>query len=360
MSLVCPWNCSVCCVDAVHVTKKKSKILLESEGLSNTDYIGDSGNSIYDQAQKFMQIHKSECTYEGKLKVLNNLRGINFHIEFSGGDPLVSSENLKVIEQASRIFGRENIEVVSTGAGLGLVNPEYLAKYVHMIKFTYDSAEADMTETVRPAYYNSSNLSKIKKFKETNMKVRALIPITGENTQESAIRKIYENLRRAEVDEIKLMRLFPVGRGMNTKAEMPSKDDYLRAINLFQRIENEYDSGPKVGLQCALKGLTDTSGENPCDLYSGSLGIMHDGTLLTSAWAMGPTGKPLNDAFVLGNLIETPVTELLESSKGKEYSKRLNENFGHCKIFSYLNSKKENSLDRIFDATDPLYKIAIN
>jgi len=71
---------------------------------------------------------------------------------------------------------------------------------------------------------------------------------------------------------------------------------------------------------------------------------------------MGSKGEPLDEVFVLGSLVDNPISELLNSEKGQYYQRRLDENFGHCKIFAYLNSKKENPFDRLFDRTDPFYR----
>jgi hypothetical protein len=86
-----------------------------------------------------------------------------------------------------------------------------------------------------------------------------------------------------------------------------------------------------------------------------SFGLMANGTLLSSPWAVNGIGQPLHEAWVLGNLAETNLRDILNSPKAKEYQRRLDENFGHCKIFAFLNSKLDRPLDRIFDKTDPLY-----
>jgi hypothetical protein len=151
------------------------------------------------------------------------------------------------------------------------------------------------------------------------------------------------------------MRLFAVGRGIFDPALVPSPDQYRKAINVLREMETQYRL-PVLRLQCALKhfdGLAND--ENPCDLVRESFGLMADGTLLASPWAVGGEGGPLDETFVLGNLARTPLREILDSTRVREYENRQDENFGHCKIQAFLASKKKNSFDRIFDRTDPLY-----
>jgi hypothetical protein len=61
---------------------------------------------------------------------------------------------------------------------------------------------------------------------------------------------------------------------------------------------------------------------------------------------------------VIGNLAETRLSQLLATEKAQAYQRRLDENFGHCKIFTFFQSTKSNPVDRIFDRADPLGLLA--
>ena len=104
----------------------------------------------------------------------------------------------------------------------------------------------------------------------------------------------------------------------------------------------------------------DTAAEqvNPCDFVRESFGLTPRGVLLASPWAINATGKPIDDAFVLGSLLDTPLSQLLASDRVKEIRSRANENFGHCKIFAWQFSERTDSFERLFDAADPLYASA--
>ncbi len=141
MSLVCPWDCSICCVDAVHVTNQNGLIHLRSEGLKKTDTIPFSNNhkTIYDQAMSFRQRQGLELDFKGKIRVLDNLDGFLPKIDFSGGDPLAASENLEIMKIASNRFGRQQITLTATGAGLARYDTTEIASLIGELNFTYDS-----------------------------------------------------------------------------------------------------------------------------------------------------------------------------------------------------------------------------
>lgn len=356
MTLVCPWDCGVCCVDAVHVTRKNGLIQVRTAGFSNTEVMPDiSGEgTIFDQALKVRQKQGLELDLSGKRRVLDHLEGFTAKVDFSGGDVLVVAENYKLLQEASERLGRDQITLTATGAGLARYKVPDIAPYIGELNFTYDSVSPEGNET-RPAGYAIGNLRKAALFAKSGVRTRAECPLSNQNIEEEMLRQLYLDVHHAGVQKLLLMRLFPVGRGMLLASDIPTPDQYRFAISILRDMEAKYRS-PVVKLQCALKFFDEYKGTaNPCDLLSESFGLMADGTLLSSPWAVNSHGQPLDDAWVLGNLAETSLQDILNSPKAIEYRRRLDENFGHCKIHSFLNSERTNPLDRIFDKTDPLY-----
>ncbi len=356
MTLVCPWDCKVCCVDAVHVTRKNGHVRVMSEGLSNTQLITVNPNigTIFDQALEFRQEHGLELNLAGKRKVIDHLEGFQAKIDFSGGDVLVVAENYKVLQEASERLGRDQITLTATGAGLSRYNVADVAPYIGELNFTYDNISPEGNET-RPAGYATGNLRKASLFANAGVRTRAECPLSRENVDEDTLRQIYLDVHHAGVHKLLLMRLFPVGRGMLRSSAIPTAEEYKRAISIFRDMEAKYGY-PILKLQCALKFFDEYKGTvNPCDVVSESYGLMADGTLLSSPWSVNSIGQPLDTAWVLGNLAQNSLRDILDSPKAKEYYQRRNENFGHCKIHAFLNSKRNRPLDRIFDKADPLY-----
>ncbi|MBI4154458.1 hypothetical protein HY498_00015 [Candidatus Woesearchaeota archaeon] len=355
MSLVCPWDCKICCVDAVHVTSRSDQFTIVANNLKDVGVFNrNSNDSIYNQATKIRQEERLELKFEQKIKVIDNLKDYKVKINFSGGDPLVVDENLEVMKYANTFFGKENIQISTTGAGLTKCDPVEIAKFIGKLKFSYDSSDGVYNPN-RPIGYNNSNLKKAHMFSKEGIFTVAEIPLSIRNTNSENIELIYQNLNKGAINQALLMRLFPVGRGIGKATEIPSPSLYLNAIETFEELARKYGK-PKLGLQCALKHLKGNNEENPCDLFRESFAITPDGLLLTSAWAYGLNGKPLDDAFVLGNISEQRIDDILISEKAKYYQEHLDDNFGHCKIFAFLNSVRRNLIDRVFDKTDPLYR----
>jgi hypothetical protein len=149
------------------------------------------------------------------------------------------------------------------------------------------------------------------------------------------------------------MRTFPVGRGIKyLEKNSLNKKDICEAINSF--MEAEKTGKTKIRLQCALKHLFDSkTNENPCDMMHESFSINFRGELLLSAWANNEKGLPLSDEFVLGSIFDMSFREISETKKFRELEKRMDENLGHCKIFSFMSSGKDR--DSLFKKSDPLY-----
>ncbi|MDD2136768.1 radical SAM/SPASM domain-containing protein [Pseudomonas kurunegalensis] len=365
ISLICPWDCDFCCTDAVHITTNNRDIIAREHSLSSTTLIEKSTESEfrrrypgikptkYDLALIARQSAGKELSFDQKIAILKNLSGRRLKIDFAGGDPLACYENYLVIKKASEIFGKESISITSTGTFIKRYGAEKLANIIGEFEFTYDEPSRTPQHS-RPSGYNSSNLKFAELFSALGVRTKAQLPIHLGNLSDSKTKEIYLDLCKAGVDELLLMRTFPVGRGESYLNRNPiSRSQIVECISNFKEIEDK--SKTSIRLQCALKFLSNERPErNPCDLMHESFGINFMGDLLLSAWANNNKGLPLSNDFILGNLCKQSFEEISLTDKFQRYKKRLDENFGHCKIFSYIHSdlKTENAL---FELTDPLF-----
>ncbi len=353
MTLVCPYDCAVCCVDAVHVQRRAGRIELRSEAGSRSIARDPSAGSIFEQAGRFRQRQGLELALARKLRILDHLEGFSPRLDFSGGDVLVMAENLEVIREAARRFGRDAITVTATGAGVSKASMAALPAIVGHFNFTFDGTGDSAGN--RPRGYASSNLRAGKRLAAAGVAVRAELPLTRANATMGELTRIYETLRENEVDQILTMRLFPVGRGAGRLDQVPTPREYLAAIACLRELELRHGR-PKVRLQCALRHLEASSGvENPCNAVTESFGIGPDGTLLRSAWAIDRRGKPLDPSWILGNVAERPLKHILATDRVHEMRERADENFGHCKVFAFLNGTSRDPAERFYERADPLH-----
>ncbi|RMF55600.1 hypothetical protein D6745_01655 [Candidatus Woesearchaeota archaeon] len=349
---LCAWDCGFCCTDSYHVSSVDRATRIRLGGLEKTIETTNNGN-VFESALRKLQELGLELTLKDKLTILENLLPFNCEIDFSGGDPLLNHENLEVIRRASQYFGRGNISITPTGAGLSRVDPSKLCDIIGKLDFTYDNTNGK-NQNNRPAGYNTSNLRKAKLFTQLGVKTKAQTPLYRENMNPDIIRSIYLDLHEARIPELLLLRTFPVGRGIKNNITLPTLEEYVSAIHEYKQLEKKYGI-PKVRLQCALKHLFPNKNKgNPCDSVRSSLGITSLGIVLASPWAYNHIGQPLDEQFVLGDLKKEDIKTIYFGEKAQRIMARADENFGHCKVFAFLNANP-GSPDALFQKKDYLY-----
>jgi MoaA/NifB/PqqE/SkfB family radical SAM enzyme len=312
---ICGWDCEFCCVDATHVKRTNSNIIIRTHCLSKIHNLKfERSMDTYELANKFLIKKGMELSLFEKLMVLNNI-DLNSEIDFSGGDPLLLKDNLTIIEKASNKFGKEKISITATGIGFSRIDPDLLINIVGNIDFTYDSID-NKDVPFRPDSYNASNLKKVSLFKKRGFNITAQIPLSLENISPKAIENIYMNLHENGIDNILLMKIFPVGRGSNMKLPLPSINDYKIAIDTLKSLENIYKY-PAVKIQTALQKLLDNNSPFDLDFSSSHLVITQRGILSSSPWALNKFGEPL-PAYIIGDLKKESLSNLFNITLKKE------------------------------------------
>jgi len=361
MTPVCPHDCPLCCVDAAHVTKRGKEVIIRVDGLATEHRVprGDTSKSIFDVAAETLQKLGRELTLDQKLTILSHIDIDGVRLDISGGDPLVVSDNVAILKAASAKLGRQNVTLTATGSGLVGIDLVELAPLVGEFNFTYDSASIDDVAD-RPDAYASANLAVGRKLAALGSVTRAEFPITRDTSDPNHIRRLYTNLHKAGISKLLLMRLFPSGRGATVEAKTLNGREYMAAIAQLRALEKEFGA-PKVKLQCALRHIESsgagipTNAPNPCDMVRESFGLTPLGMLLASPWAINARGWPSDPDFVLGSLLDEPLSKILASEKVARMRARANDNYGHCKVIAERFSTLPTASQRMHDKADPLY-----
>jgi len=308
---ICAWDCEFCCIDAYHVCKKNKNVLLRTKCLTHEhSFIADKGMDIFEAAKGHLIKNKMELSLAQKLNVLENIN-MNAEIDFSGGDPLLLKDNIIIIENASKKFGKENVHITATGIGFSRIDPTFLSKIASRIDFTFDAPNfAD--QPYRPKNYNSSNLKKVSALKKTGINIMAQIPLTNENIAPSIVERIYMNLHSNGIDKLLLMKFNSVGRGAVINIIQPNDVSIRKAIDKFKSLEAIYKY-PIVKIQTALMmSLEDNMNKNH-NFASLHYAITPMGLLSSSPWAFNKFGEPLSD-YILGDLSKTKVSSVLNTN----------------------------------------------
>ncbi|MEK6927309.1 MAG: hypothetical protein AABX11_02655 [Nanoarchaeota archaeon] len=246
---------------------------------------------------------------------MENLEGFDVRINFSGGDPLVVKENMRIIRRATQYFGKDNLSISTTGYGLSFYDPSSIIPFVGRVKTTFD-APSDVEVPYRPNGYNKSNLVQGKRYARAGAYVVVEIPISRFNHNPNLIENMYSELHEAGISEAYIMKSFPVGRWVKGSNQILADNEYTKAIEIYRRLEKKFVS-PKLSIQYALQDeLVSTSLEKY--IYRGSFGITPKGLLLTNAWALKNCGDPLGDEFVLGDMRSNRLEEILKSQRARD------------------------------------------
>ena len=349
---ICGYDCQCCCVNAQHVRRHGDSIAIRCPASGEVETIGfrrDAG-SAFAQAAQHLQATGRELDWAGRMRVFDNLSGYRAKLDITGGDCLLDPRTLALVREASRRLGKSQVTLTATG--MGRCDPADLRDHVGEINITIDHPQSVASMDDRPAGYSKANIHWAGECVRAGLRVRAECPLTTANCDEKTIEQIYQDIRDAGVQTFLLMRLFTVGRGTRLPHSVPSPDQYKAAITTARHLERELH-GPRVKVQCALRSLEHPYAlANHCDAVTKSFGLMADGTLLASPWALDVYGSPLGDEWVLGNLASTPLAEILRASQAQSFLARCGENHHHCKLCAYQNSQQVLAADRLFDNTD--------
>ena len=113
---VCPWDCEICCVDAIQPKKIGDKIVLKSAGLAEHIPHQPGAESLR-AGMADLQRRKLELDRAGKLRVSTTSRA-SPKAGFLRRDSLCVAETLELIRIAADRFGRDHVTLTATGAGL--------------------------------------------------------------------------------------------------------------------------------------------------------------------------------------------------------------------------------------------------
>src|SRR3954454_19618481 len=105
LTRLCPWDCAVCCVDAVHVaTSAGRRVTLRTEALTSQVTIPASGVNAFETAATHYQSLGAEMSLVEKLRVLDHLDGFDATLDISGRAPLTLAENWTVLDTPAARF----------------------------------------------------------------------------------------------------------------------------------------------------------------------------------------------------------------------------------------------------------------
>ncbi len=240
-----------------------------------------------------------DLSLEGKLKVIDNLDSDSIKIDFSGGEPLMASENIEVLKVLSKKFGKKNVSITSTGKGLEKIDLDLLSELVSEVGFTYDYPCEPSPD--RPFGYNKHNLELATKTSKKGIVTMAQTPLIKSNILPSLIEQIYLNLNNSGIDYLLLMKFSLSGKGDLRQDLALTNNEIKKSIKSYKKLESIYRK-PKIRLTPSLRGEF-------IEKTITSLNITNEGLLLSNPWSYDKKGKPLQK-YILGDLTKSKLSEI--------------------------------------------------
>ncbi len=303
LTKVCPWDCVVCSVSALHVCD------------TTADY-------VYLKQKE----EGKELTLAEKLIVLKSLVDRDFSIDFSGGDPLYYNEDFRIVEQATRWLPSQKISVSMTGSNLTDAKLELLKK-VGAVEFTLDNL-LGTENPFRPRGYNLASMMAMKKCIAVGIKVRAITVLYQTTISQENLEDVYHWLCESAISEWELLRFYPVGRSVELSRLTPSNSEYLSTMKFLRGLHGS----TKIFFQHSLRILKEGI---KCPAVVESIGILPGGEVTACAWAMDDNTRPFKE-FYLGKLPEDDLGEIIDRARRiPEYSERVK----FCRTIAYIEKK---------------------
>lgn len=254
-----------------------------------------------------------------KMAILNSILSLNKNditIDFSGGDPLFLKEDIAVIIAASKILGRENISISSTGLSLSKLSDEVLISLAKGYDMTYDFPKKFCHLDIRDERYNKGNYEQIKRLKKLGLNVDIFVPIR--DIENKYYDELAKDICELNPDSVKLLKLMPLNDNFDT-----SNIESIKYSKLFIEKLKLYGYKGKISINCALK--EDYNVKNNCNMLSErKIGLDQYGNLYTCIWASDLLISKDDNPFYLGNLLSSSLKEILTGEKVTKYTKKLN------------------------------------
>jgi MoaA/NifB/PqqE/SkfB family radical SAM enzyme len=285
-----PWNCKICCVDAICSHK----------------------NGQVNIAQDMHYSYEDELTFIQKKEIINQLMPNKFEIDFSGGELLVDPLNIDLVLHASERLGAQNIGISISGAFLTDEIIDRLSGKISNVELTLDYVPFKPYH-LRPFGYHEQAAYAIMRLKEKGISVGVQTVLLKDNMQEEKLTELLKWLEKNNVDEWSLLRFFPSGRGKNYSHLMPTNSDYNSVVSTIKHMAR--NSHIKLSFQYLLPNHSKHTLE--CRAVKKSIGILPNGKVIACFWAISPGMRIEDDLFYLGDLKEQSINEILSGNRAK-------------------------------------------
>lgn len=249
-------------------------------------------------------------------------------IDFAGGDPLSAIDSIHIIHDAIDALGKERVSVTTTGRGICSAEMlgEDLSTLLYNCEITIDCPGQVPNYLRNDDSYVTTNRYALKNVSANIGRITINVPVLDPDLDNVSIKKMVEEISSINVSNISvnLIRLMKVGRMATQKfPEQYSPEHFVNSFIDYSKNTNIKD----VHIHCALRGSILGS---RCNMLVDKIGIDCSGNVFSCAWGGYVDGynkyNIYDNPFYIGNLLETPLLEVLSSTRAKQLERFINEN----------------------------------
>ena len=261
-------------------------------------------------------------------------------IDFSGGDPLGSDEDIDIILNAQSILGKDKVSVTTTGEGIAYAKSNH-SEYIHDLlancEITIDEIDDNKEYKRKEGNYYNKNMALIKQNEQAISRLVVNVPILRPDMDSEAVRRLVDRINKLKVanKSCTLIRLMKTGKMVK---DYPANYDPRPFIECF--LQHAKEVGLKVHVQCALRGPCNQ--EPSCTMLYEKIGIDCSGNVFACAWGGYVIEPPEKNPFYLGNIYKENLDSILRSENAITMKDKLNGCSSHCKVFNYFGNPDGN------------------
>lgn len=257
----------------------------------------------------------------------------NISIDFSGGDPLYLKEDINIVKKASEILGKDNISISSTGLSISKLTDTDLISISTNYDMTYDFPKKYCDDDIRGKQYNTLNFEQCIRLKKLGCNVDIFIPIR--NIPNEYYDDLAKDICEINPNSVKLLKCMPFNEKFDTE-----KINNQEIVPQFIEYIKKYNYKGKICINCALK--EDFNEDNNCNMLTErKIGLDQFGNLYTCIWASDLLIDIDTNPFYLGNLLESKLSDILNSSKLFDYLNEINKDRNKCHVLKFYKNRRQ-------------------
>lgn len=291
VTAMCPWNCSICCMGA---TSDKS-------------------------------CRGNELTREQKLDVVRQVKelsenGYDVRVDLSGGELFTDvPAHKELLSALSSAIGREKLGISCSGYGITEQLAGFLGRTVHDVEMTMDVVPYRPYK-LRPTGYSVAAAKAVSLLKAAGCEVGLQTVASSYNADYDNALAVYAWACANSIDNWSILRFFPSGRGAAYPEAAMTDKECEEYVHMVQNMSDTLPTlhKPEVDFHYLMPGHKKHT--DICRCVSHSIGILPNGDVVACFWALDSTTGAVDPKFLLGNVKDNSLLEILDGEKAHYWS----------------------------------------